>query len=277
MTAQNHYQGNLEGTQYVANIQAPGTPGEITYYPSKSTPDFEKRMKRDRIVGSVVAMVGFSLITLGFAMAFNLLGFFLLPVILAAVFAIVFIFLFVGLKNPALVKTAKALPIVGYLTLLVLWIFLIPFLVSASMASAMESMMADFAPMNGGSVPMPDFGQIMGEIMGVIGIVLLSTFITIIGLMCMRGGAGVLLDSYRLRTDFSPSIIVMSLPAGLQGTQPGQPSTLPPPPPTVRPTGGTTKKGKKQASTLEKKAEIPEEKIPEDQTQPDQPPPPPPD
>jgi hypothetical protein len=260
MSSINPYQGDVEGTQYVANIQTPTTPGQITYYPSKPTPDFEKRMRRDRIVGAVVAILGFSLVTLGFAMAFGFLGFFLLPVILAAVFAILFTFLYVGLQNPALVKTARVLPIIGYLTLFLLWIFLIPFMISASMASAMSSIMGDFDPSNGGSMPMPDFGQIMGNIMGLVGVIILSTFLMLIGLICMRGGAGVLLDSFRMRTDFSPSIIVMNVPGGTQGAQT-------PPAPAQQPqaanqSGGSPSKNEGQASVPEKTPETTQKPIP---------------
>ncbi len=262
MSSANQYQGDVEGTQYVANIQVPGAPGQIAYYPSKPTPDFEKRMRRDRIVGSVVAIMGFSLVTLGFAMAFGLLGFFLLPIILTAVFAILFIFLYVGLGNPALVKTARVLPIIGYLTLFLLWIFLIPFMISASMASAMSSIMGDIDPSGGGSIPMPDFGQIMGDIMGVVGIVMLSTFLMLIGLICMRGGAGVLIDSFRMRTDFSPSIIVMNVPAGAQGAQLIPTPAQPAPTQTANQSGGSSPKNETKASVPEKTAETTQKPIP---------------
>lgn len=265
MTVRHSYQGDVEGTQYVANIQTPGTPGQITYYPSKPTPDFEKRMRRDRIAGSIVAILGFSLVTLGFALAFAFLGLFHLPILLAAIFALVFAFVYIGLGNPALAKTAKALPIVGYLTLLILWIFLIPFLISASMASAMSSMMADFDPSSGGSLPMPDFNQIMGDIMGLIGAIILSTFLMLIGLICMRGGAGVLLDSYRMRTDFSPSIIVMNAPGGAQGAQLPPATTQPARPQAADQSGGSPSKNEGQASGQEKTAETAQKPVPKAQ------------
>jgi hypothetical protein len=267
-------QGDLEGTQYVAHISASSTPGQITYYPSQPTPDFEKRLRRDKIVGTVVVIMGFALITLGFAMAFGLLGLFLLPVMLAAIFAIVFTFMFISLENPALIKTAKALPVIGYITLILLWIFLLPFLISASMASAMGSIMGDFDPSSGGNVPTPDFGIVMGAIMGIIGAVLLGTLIMTLGLMCLRGGAGVLLDSYRLRTDFSPSIIVLNVPTGIQGPQVVPPQKAPAQPPPAQPSGDKAPKQNNQAPAPEKKAEAPKKQNNNAPPPPEQPPPP---
>jgi hypothetical protein len=280
MSSVNPYQGDVEGTQYVANIQTPGTPGQITYYPSKPTPDFEKRMRRDKVVGSVVAILGFALVTLGFVMAFAYLGLYQLPILLAAIFAIVFTFLYVGLENPGMIKTARAVPLIGYITIIILYLLLLPLLIGSAMASSMGNVMGDLGSSNGGSGPTTDASQIMGQVIGsmlnIIGLFLLSTMIMLIGLILMRGGAGVLLDSLRMRTDFSPSIIVMNGPAGAQGAQTPPAPAQAAQPQTSSQSGGSPPKNESQVSVPEKTTETPQKPVPKvkDPPQVDIPPPP---
>lgn len=223
MTARGLDQGQLEGTQYVADVQPPGAPGQVTYYPSKPTPEFEKKMKRDRTLGTAVVIIGFALVTLGFVPAYDNRGISLVTVLLVAVFSLLFTFLFIFMGNVALIKVARTLPIIGYIAL-----FIIVLYAHIALLSLLQQ------------ITSPDINLIMSLVYQAFPQI--WDFIMFIGLLIIRGGATLLWDIYRLRTDFSPSIIVLGQPSA--AAQPPTyapraqvPQVPPPPPPPQKPAG----------------------------------------
>jgi len=223
MTARGLDQGQLEGTQYVADVQSPGAPGQVTYYPSKPTPEFEKKMKRDRILGTAVVIIGFALVTLGFVPAYDNRGISLVTVLLVAVFSLLFTFLFIFMGNVALIKAARTLPIIGYFALFILLLY--NFIVMIFLLLQITT---------------PDINLITSTVYQALPQI--WDFIMFIGLLIIRGGATLLWDVYRMRTDFSPSIIMLGQPsAAVQPptyAPPAQvPQAPPPPPPPQKPAG----------------------------------------
>jgi hypothetical protein len=209
MAAEIPDQKKLEGTQYVAEIQSPGLPGQVTYYPSKPTPEFEKKMKRDRILGTTIVVLGFVFAILGFALAFDNRGTIIITILLVAVFSLILTIIFVVMGNVALVKVARTLPLIGYLALLIILVYAI--ITMLSLLSQLSTFDIDLI-MSISFQMLPQFAD----------------FLMFIGLLIIRGGATLLWDVHRMRTDFSPSIIVMSAPGAQAYPQvPPQPYAAP--------------------------------------------------
>ena len=188
-------QAKLEGTQYVANVQAPGAPGQITYYPSKPTPEFKKKLRTDKAVGLTVVILGFAFVIAGFVMSFGiatLISAFILVIIIVAVISLILAIMFVMNDNVALAKGARAVPMVGYVILAITTILVILLLIAAIMVT-----MGSISDGSGGGTP-PDVDSILSDVndamVGAVTI-LASTFVLWIGLLLMRAGATVLWDT----------------------------------------------------------------------------------
>ena len=235
MTKQDGDQLVVEGVQYTTNAEAPGAPDKLTYYPSKLSPEADKRATRGKILGSVVATIGLVLSVFGVIFAIEYHGALLITVVVVAVLSFIFSVIFALNANLTLGKLARTLPLIGYIALLIL--------IVSRFISAVTSI----------QVSGPDLGPIMDSIFG--GLPGLGDFLIFIGLLCLRGGAGMLRDAHGVRTDISPSIIVLGGPGVAPEPQQIPPTEIPPKPVHPPKTGRRGKKKEEVPPPPEEKAE----------------------
>jgi hypothetical protein len=201
MAAKNPEPVRLEGTQYITNVQMSDASNQIMYYPSKPTPEFEKKILRDRLIGTVVVVIGFFMVLLGFLILRSEISvYYSIAILLLSIFSFVFTIIFLVQENLPLLKTAAALPVIGYIIIVVVTIYHIarlPFLINLDWDTVFQAM--------------PQLGD----------------FIMLVGLFILRGAAILLMDVHKKSTDFSPSVIII----GPSALGPIQPHTSPTPTP----------------------------------------------
>lgn len=198
MTVENPDPIKLEGSQYITNIQMPDASNQIMYYPSKPTPEFERKILRDKYIGTVVVVIGFFMVILGFLLLTSEISvYYSIAILLLSIFSFVFTIIFLVQENLPLLKTAAALPVIGYIIIVVVTIYHIaklPFIISLDWETVFQAM--------------PQLGD----------------FIMLIGLFILRGTAILLMDVHKRSTDFSPSVIIIG-PSAMGSMQPNNAPT----------------------------------------------------
>jgi hypothetical protein len=173
----------LEGAEYLVDFQMPGASDQVVFYPSRPTPEFESKIARDRIIGAAAVVLGLALVIAGFVLVRSEVStYFGVAILVLSILSFVFTILFLRQGSIPLIKTAAALPIIGYIIIVVVTIYHIarlPFIINLDWETVLGAM--------------PELGD----------------FIMLIGLYLLRGSAILLFDIHKTKTYFSPSVIII--------------------------------------------------------------------
>jgi hypothetical protein len=183
MTAKKPEPVRMEGAEHLVDFQMPGASNQVMYYPPKPTPEFESKIARDRIIGTVAVVMGLTLVISGFILVDSEIStYFGIAILVIAILSFIFTILFLRQGSIPLIKLAASLPIIGYVIIVVVTIYHIsrlPFIIDLDWESVLGAM--------------PELGD----------------FIMLIGLYLLRGSAILLFDIHKTKTYFSPGVIII--------------------------------------------------------------------
>jgi glucose dehydrogenase len=202
----------LDGAEYLVDFQMPDASDQVMFYPSRPTPEFESKIARDRIIGTAAVVLGLALVIAGFILVRSEIStYFGVAILVLSILSFVFTILFLRQGSIPLIKTAAALPIIGYVIIVVVTIYHIsrlPFIINLDWETVLGAM--------------PELGD----------------FIMLIGLYLLRGSAILLFDIHKTKTYFSPSVIIIG-PAAIStlrsDAKPAQTAQKPDPQPQTAP------------------------------------------